>query len=392
MPNSVGPNTIENGLVFAYDTNYYPHGWGLTQLFPDSEMQSSTPQFGIGSSFNNEHYLGSLYPQMTGNSLVFSGADLSNYYSSHPEWMGWDNGSIGSTGGNWLYSALLPNSPDTARDFIVDCKWRFKYISKTGNGSPNPIFQIGRAYTPLYQKSFYEVGGHYEWNHAKFRINGGDGNQNNHSTFAFGLTSADAAVEIDYMRVYEINKPEGLKDLTGNSTIDLSNVSFDSNAQMTFDGTDEILQLPKIITTQDFTVEQIIYEDSYNAEGWTFEQYNYGSGRLIVNSDPNNHLRFFIGGTAITANAPIPLGEYLHIVCKRSGNTGYIYYNGELVASGNISPNPIDDYTAAVGGSQVFSSGKQFIGSIPLTKVYNRPLSEDEIKTNFNAIKGRFNI
>lgn len=185
---------------------------------------------------------------------------------------------------------------------------------------------------------------------------------------------------------------EGLLDIIGGASIDLTNVSFDSNAQMIFDGTDEILQLPKIITTQDFTVEQIIYEDSYNAEGWTFEQYNYGSGRLIVNSDPNNHLRFFIGGTAITANAPIPLGEYLHIVCKRSGNIGYIYYNGELVASGTISSNPIDDYTAAIGGSQVFSSGKQFTGSIPLTKVYNRPLSEDEIKTNFNSLKNRFDL
>ena len=34
-----------------------------------------------------------------------------------------------------------------------------------------------------------------------------------------------------------------LLDLTGNSTIDLTNVSFDSNAQMTFDGTSDYIDL-----------------------------------------------------------------------------------------------------------------------------------------------------
>jgi len=44
---------------------------------------------------------------------------------------------------------------------------------------------------------------------------------------------------------------QGLIDRTGNTTIDLSNVSFDSNAQMTFDGTDDYVTLGSDSILQD---------------------------------------------------------------------------------------------------------------------------------------------
>jgi hypothetical protein len=53
-----------------------------------------------------------------------------------------------------------------------------------------------------------------------------------------------------------------LLDLTNNATINLSNVSFDSNAQMTFDGTDDYTSLGNPTALRDLTsgtIETVYY-------------------------------------------------------------------------------------------------------------------------------------
>jgi len=186
-------------------------------------------------------------------------------------------------------------------------------------------------------------------------------------------------------------------DLSGNGndgTIDNS-VTYTSNngGGLSFDGTDEIVLLPKIITTNDFTVCQFISYISDTNEGWTFEQYNYGSGRLILNTrSATNEFRFFIGGNNFFSSTTLVSGQKYFICCSRSGSSGSIYINGNLDATGTLNSNSIDDITSAIGGSRVFSSGTQFIGDIYTTNVYNRALTESEISQNFNALRGRFNI
>jgi len=184
-------------------------------------------------------------------------------------------------------------------------------------------------------------------------------------------------------------------DLSGNSnngTIDNS-VTFTSNngGGFSFDGTDEIVLLPKIITTNDFTVCQFISYTSDTGEGWTFEQYNYGTGRLIL-STISNKFRFFIGGNSFLSTTTLVSGQKYFICCSRSGSNGSIYINGNLDATGTLNSNSIDDVASAIGGSRAFSSTKQFIGDIYTTNVCNKALSASEITQNYNATKGRFGL
>ena len=184
-------------------------------------------------------------------------------------------------------------------------------------------------------------------------------------------------------------------DLSGNGndgTLDNSVTYTSSNSGgLSFDGTDELVSLPKIITTSDFTVCQFITPISDTGEGWTFEQYNGGIGRLIINT-VSSFLRFFIGGTAITTNITLTSNQPYFICCSRTGSTGKIYINGNLNVSGTLTSNALDDTTCSIGGSKTFSTGKQFIGDIYTTSVYNRELSASEIQQNFNALRGRFGI
>lgn len=188
-------------------------------------------------------------------------------------------------------------------------------------------------------------------------------------------------------------------DLSGNgnngsidNSIGFSNIN---GGGLDFDGTDEIISLPKIITTTDFTVCQFVKPYSDTGEGWMFEQYNYGSGRLIFNTiNSTRQIRFFIGGNYIISNfqySSSPNQDYFFCI-SRNSSTGNIYVNGELDKTGTLNNTAIDNTIAAIGGSTVFTGGKQFIGRIYTTYIYNRALTPDEIKQNFNATRGRFGL
>lgn len=400
MPTKVGPGTYgQENLVFALDQGHFPQGWNVTQKFPDSEMKSTTVSFGYGNSFYSGYYLGEYTaPVKNGTTLIFSGGDLSNYYTSNPEWRGWDAGSIGSTGGNWLSSAILPNSADTSRDFIVECKWRFKYVRKSGNGSANPTFQIGRAYTQLYSKTFYNVGSSYDWQYARFRINGADGGSHNTNTsFTFGVTSADAAIEIKYMRVYEINKTSGLSDFTGNSSANLTNVSFDSEGKVLFDGTNDYMNLGDNSAWdfgQNGTLEMVVKptNSTGNNRLWCIDN-NASNLDAYLNGSGYN---IYLHGNTVGTTTPLTQNQWNHVAVTYTNGTVQIYINGEpgtmtgTTTGYNITNNSSNNSNLYLGCYR--DLGYNLYGSIDLFKIYDKSLTSSEIELNYKAVKSRFNI
>ena len=190
---------------------------------------------------------------------------------------------------------------------------------------------------------------------------------------------------------------QGLKDLTAKSTIDISTVSFDSNAQMTFDGTDD--EINTGITTQltDFSCE-VVFKNN-NSEAW---------GRLVDKSYTDG---FFISayfatsgigyvGAGIIEPSP-PHGQalqydtskYNYFVVTRSGTTHTIYLNGSTNSlSKTGSSTALSTAEMAIGAYSGTYNSQRFTGEIPVVKLYNRALTTNEVARNFNAIKSRFNI
>jgi hypothetical protein len=184
---------------------------------------------------------------------------------------------------------------------------------------------------------------------------------------------------------------QGLLDLTGNKTIDLSNVSFDSNAQMFFDGTDDYIDIPNSTTlfsgTQDFTVEA-----AYNMEGQGGGAIlgNYGSGYTT------NHLWFsgqygiWLDGGVYAPGAPLSNGRY-HMVGTRESGVMKLYLNGVLVNSGTRSNSIATDINYRIG-ADVSSPDEEFTGDIYVVKAYSRALTAAEVRSNYNFYKSRFNL
>ena len=191
---------------------------------------------------------------------------------------------------------------------------------------------------------------------------------------------------------------QGLIDLTGNYSLDLSNVSFDSNAQMTFDGTDDVLPIgssQNFRSQSPFTFEIWTYVTSLDAGGCMFmyqqnngtyggfEFWSNASGAIILNSNPTTNL-------VSTAAGVFTTNSWKHIVCTVDGSTASIYVDGVFDAS-NATGYP-DNVNGIIEIGDWASPGYRVNGEIPVTKIYNRALTASEIKANYNAIKGRFNI
>ena len=68
------------------------------------------------------------------------------------------------------------------------------------------------------------------------------------------------------------------------------------------------------------------------------------------------------------------------------------YLNGEEVGLRNFTAGITFDSEKEYIGKSDNGRNESFIGSVASVKMYNRPLSADEIKQNYNALRGRFEL
>ena len=184
---------------------------------------------------------------------------------------------------------------------------------------------------------------------------------------------------------------QGLLDLTGNYTLDISNASFDSNAFIAFDGSSDYIDILNSTAlfsgTQDFTVEA-----AYNMEGQGGGEIfgNYGSGHTTDHLWFSGMYGLWINGGVYAPGAPLANGRY-HMVGTRKNGLVELYLNGELVNSGTRNASIATDINYRIG-ADVNGAGEPFTGDIFVVKAYNRALTAAEVKNNFNNYKGRFNL
>jgi hypothetical protein len=190
---------------------------------------------------------------------------------------------------------------------------------------------------------------------------------------------------------------QGLLDLNGRSTPDLTNVSFDSNAQMFFDGTNDNVTAANNssinVTGAEITLEAIFKPDSFGAAEaiihkdvqYTLAFYPNGEQGTVTYADSSlwSYSTFGFHGVFLT-------GEYYHVVVTKKNGVVNIYSNSEIVVSKGF------------GGSITSTSNPLYIGSysdsyyshgvLPVTKIYTRALTADEVRNNYNQYRTRFNI
>lgn len=186
---------------------------------------------------------------------------------------------------------------------------------------------------------------------------------------------------------------QGLLPLVGNSTIDLSNVSFNSKSQIIFDGTNDDLRVQVSNSKTNITMEGVFYVNlgttgTYLNNGNDSGGYCIGIGSLF-NTQDNQITALFGGVRWILTGAYYEYTGYHHIVMTLDEtSTPSIYVNGKLI--GTYPGNPPNNVTPGTGFSIGSQWGIRYSNTIcPVSKFYNRVLSANEIKQNYEFYNAR---
>ena len=432
MPTAVGPNTYgEENLVFGYDlgdtgnsykgepvtnliTSGLPGYFGsggqtlyqnkLYGLKSDSGVFQrnyvTNPALADSGTYNNN---GGLYKTFATSNLnastryiriCFDFYMITRYRTYGSSGVGL-NGYIGITNADsttdnygWNTTYCNGSGDDWSNDEAYVGKWQKVTLIAELRGDKNPA-SINAMY--IYFDRFTQGEGIF----TNFIIT-------EHATFPTGPVRYTAGTR---------SVTQGLLDITGNSTIDLTNVSFDSNAQMTFDGTNDqfLINIDSWIrNVTDITIEgvveipsgvslaggpwSILTDHAVNSEKdgfWWHMSLGGGYTYFRVEDNVNGEIGITFGNPTTFA-----AGNTYHIATVVGSAGVAIYNNGVKVESyspsfswANISASQV---ASLVVGS-TFPS--YYLNSVTYNvKLYNRALTASEIKSNYNAIKGRFNI
>jgi len=149
--------------------------------------------------------------------------------------------------------------------------------------------------------------------------------------------------------------------------------------------------------TNQISVEVVVFLNSTtpNGNGWILGRegsyrmtYNSGSINWVCSTTNNG---WFTTGTSINAQASVT-SKITHIVGTYDGSNVRLYIDGILMQTGsNISGNILTNGAYELMKSSAFNIdyGK---GNLYLHKIYNRSISLNEVKQNFEATRGRYNI
>jgi len=185
---------------------------------------------------------------------------------------------------------------------------------------------------------------------------------------------------------------QGLLPLVGNSSLDLTNMSFDTNAQMTFDGTNDYISLPiKVIPTNEITIEFVCTKTNLEANNSII------AGGAGGNQDLSIHLPWGDGNVYWDCGRPFNRINKATTLAERSGvhhwvftknpSTGVmnIYLDGNLwhTGGGLTSTMPLLSSVSLGRYDNGGFTGYYYPGNIPVAKIYNRELSAGEVRQNY---------
>ena len=109
-----------------------------------------------------------------------------------------------------------------------------------------------------------------------------------------------------------------------------------------------------------------------------------------VNNNLFLYQRYGPSSINVMPTIPVVLNTWYHMVGTSSGSNHTLYLNGVNVGTGSLSQtfhSSTDPYKV---GS--FDGSYHHIGDVSNCRIYNRGLSEAEVKQNYNAHKGRFGL
>ena len=310
----------------------------------------------------------------------------------------------------WVYNL----SPNTTYTFSV----RFKKIS----GAPTLRYQIqpynGGSYITSYFPTTAQIGltDIDGWQTASYTIttpantdrvlwfmqDGDDYTTYNH-TFELKGVQVEQKSHFTPFTSGTRSNTQGLIDLSKRSVMTVANASFDSNAMLNFDGTNDYIQLTSFPQPTNYIT----------CEAWINPQDAVTPGTIrggVISSTNSMYLGIFdsydgttfgshwavqtsTGARPYNVNGSIPRNQWTHLVGTYNGSVSRAYINGVEVWNSPLTGTiPSSTYYIGTYGGTIVDDTHNFNGFISVAKIYNRALTAEQVYQNYNASKSRFGL
>ena len=386
-----GPNIERDGLVFGYDTGYPIVDNDTSTIFSKGEPTINTLAstiFGYaGITLGTDE--GGTYLQTNSDTTGYNYIKVPNITVSSSETYTWSfelksEETITQSGNKYYFDTNEhSNEFSTSND-----------ASRTGFTQIRPSSLIAGQWvkfslsvtmkpnlTGAYSYDFLNfIKPHFTSKKIYYRNMQFEHNKSHHTPFTDGTRSST----------------QSLIDLKKTRDIDVSGVSFDSNGQITFDGTDDYIPISTYtFGNGNWTVNMWVNADNINVSNLLSNT----SGGPVTNAfgfdSSKIHYRNYDGAWKThNGNTTLTTDRWYHLT--------WVNYEGASAALGTMKM-----YVDGVADSSVFNSYvtnggpcnaigsnwfSKFNGKITNCYFYNKALTDSQIKQNFNASKKRFGL
>jgi hypothetical protein len=188
---------------------------------------------------------------------------------------------------------------------------------------------------------------------------------------------------------------QAILDLTNNNTITATSLTYSSNGTFSFNGVDNYITLPSSIGyTTEFSQTAWFKSSGTPAGGFHIV---FGGAEAELSIPTAGQLRIGVTTSARyvgNLGSGLTDGNWHYVAMTYKPSDGVIkgYIDGLSVGTiATNSGNPVSSFTRTVGR---FGTSTTYYtnGETPLTQIYNKALSAQEVQQNFNALRGRFGI
>tara|TARA_Y100001972_G_scaffold121925_1_gene166692 strand:- start:850 stop:2073 length:1224 start_codon:yes stop_codon:yes gene_type:complete len=407
MATNLGPNVVEDGLVFGLDTGFplvseslgsyrFNKGEPTTNKLNDNILGQ-----GNGASLGSDGF--GTFIQLADQTTSYSRFQIPNITVVSNETYTWNfelysSETITKSGNYYFdtneYSDQFPTSNDQSR------------LSST-NSCPNSI--PANTWTPfrLTVTMKDNLTGAYSYDFFNMLYPGFRNKKIYYRNMQFETKGHKSA----YAGQGGTRSVSGsLIELTGTHDINVSNVSYDSNSQIDFDGTDDRIDTSLYhLSGSNHTEEVVVFRGSAGTQQGILSDLQFGFfGLLFLANDKIRYRQMQQnsdgeGGFSYpNVNVDTPdtygVGTY-HIVGSFSSDNGFrLYVNGELKNSNstdlpfNLSGNRGINHIGVYKSSNASTYSNPFDGKIHIVKCYNRELTANEVQQNFNSLRHRFGL
>lgn len=378
---SHSPQIVTNGLVLYYDMGNTKKSWKgkpTTNMVPNASIVVVT------------------------GGLTLTYVDTNN--------SGWTRYAISGTwsGGSYPYAFAISGATFTGGvSYSTSCEIYVTRPSKFANFTSinyvnDPGMTSGGTFTAV---------GNY-WKRENFIYSAGyNGGSSSQLGYIVSNPVSDGTVfdpSVDFIMVRNIiieqsttaspytsgtrSNTQSVVDLTGQNTLTTNGLTYNANGTFSFNGTtDKITTGYNLVTGGNaYSIDVWFKLAATGGTEYIFGNYGSANSAGLEYYVWQNKLNNYIAGN-VQSNTTLSAGVWYHACVTKSGTTTTHYLNGNQDGSGTNGNNISGTNPFTIGNGHDYTS-EAFQGDIASLKFYNRALTANEVKQNFNAHRGRFGI